>query len=483
MQVTVMMLIDQEEGWKPTITSVLEQTYDNLELLCIDTKVSVKNSEMIKELANQNPRIRVYENIGIKEEAELLNLGLLTAEGHYIMKISNGMVLAPDAVERIMHVFARRKNETAICTAVLPVNRKGEVVQFLLALNEEMENVYLYNPFRICLICKKEVYDKVGGYRKDALYDINNDLCIRIKEYGFSIYYFRAKVCQFNMDETLSAIGNRADFLDLRIKKSAKTIRECRDSDLKIKMLNELIQQCKKYEKNKKCFLLTMWLWGIYNPINQNIIRNQKIKKNSRQSFNIVADSYEQNGSYDEPRKCYMPVMQLIKKYAESDLRLLDVGCGPGTMLEKIFESFPDASRIDGIDLAEEMVKQAKSRLPDQRVNVIEGTIDTINLPRNFYDIELCMHSFHHYPRPLKSLKCMNRVLRKKGILIIVENYYKGWKRLEQNMDAYVSEYSYGDMWMYSAWELIILTYMAGFYKQQFYKVGEKSFLFICQKP
>lgn len=482
MQVTVMMVIDQEEGWEPAITSVLEQTYDNLELLCIDTKSSVKNSEMIRELANQNPGIRIYENIHAKEEAELLNLGLAAAEGHYIMKISNGMVLASDAVERIMHVFERRKNETAICTDVLPINCKGEVAQSLLVLNEEMENVYLYNPFRICMICKKEVYEKVGGYCKDALYDINNDLCIRLMEYGFSIYHFKAKVCQFYMDKTLSAIGNRADFLDLRIRKSAMALRECRDGDLKIKMLKELIQQCKKYEKNKKQFLLTLWFLGICNPINLSIIRNEKIKKNSRQSFNIVADSYEHNGGYDEPRKCYMPVMQLINKYAKKNLRLLDVGCGPGTMLEMILDSFPDAARIDGIDLSGEMVKQANSRLPDQRVNVIEGTIDTINLLEDFYDIELCMHSFHHYPRPLKSLTCMGRVLRKKGILIIAENYYKGWKRLEQNMDAYVSEYSYGDMWMYSAGELMILTYMAGFYKQQFYKIGEKSFLFICQK-
>lgn len=482
MQVTVVMLIGQEGGWRPAITSVLEQTYDNLELLCIDTKASVRNSEMIKELADQNPRIRIYENIYVKEETELLNLALSAAEGHYIIKISNGMILDSDAIERIMYVFARRKNETVICTDVLPVNRKGDIVQFLVAVNEEMENVYLYNPLRICLICKKEVFEKVGGYRKDSLYDINNDLCIRIKEYGLSIYHFKAKVCQFYMDETLSAIGNKTDFLDLRIRKSVKTIRECRDGDIKIKMLNGLIQQCKKYKKNKKRFLLTIWLLGVCNPISQIIIRNQKIEKNSRQSFNIVADSYEQNGSYDEPRKCYMPVVQLIKKYAKKNLRLLDVGCGPGTMLKLILDSFPDVSRIDGIDLSEEMVKQAKSRLPDQRINVIEGTIDTINLPENFYDIELCMHSFHHYPRPLKSLKCMSRVLRKKGMLIIVENYYKGRKRLEMNMDLYVSGYSYGDMWMYSAWELMILTYMAGFYKQQFYKIGENSFLFICKK-
>ncbi len=208
----------------------------------------------------------------------------------------------------------------------------------------------------------------------------------------------------------------------------------------------------------------------------------QKIKNRSRAVFDILADTYEQDGGYDEPRKCYRPAMKMIRKYARKDLKLLDIGCGPGIMLQMVLDTFPDAMRVDGIDLSREMVRQAKGRLLDERAVVVEGTIDTVDFSEDFYDIELCMHSFHHYPRPLKSLRCMSRALRRKGVLIIVDNYYKGLKRLEQNFDLYVNEYCYGDMWMYSAWELVILTSMAGFYKQQCYKVGDKSFMFICQK-
>ena len=127
-------------------------------------------------------------------------------------------------------------------------------------------------------------------------------------------------------------------------------------------------------------------------------------------------------------------------------------------------------------------IRKFLQNLQNTKAHAVTGTIEKVAVQQNYFDIALCMHSFHHYPRPLKSLRCMSRALRRKGVLIIVDNYYKGLKRLEQNFDLYVNEYCYGDMWMYSAWELVILTSMAGFYKQQCYKVGDKSFMFICQK-
>lgn len=482
MQVSVIMLIDKEEGWKPTITSVLEQTYGNLELLCINMGSSAKNREIVRAFSNKDPRVRICENIRGKYADQLLNLGLSTAKGQYIMKISNGTVLDPDAVERIMHVFERRKNEAFIYANVLPINSKGEILQNLLILNEEMENIYLYNPLRKCLICKREVYGRIGGFSRNTMYDTDNDFCIRVREAGIPMYHFQAKVCRQQMDKDVPEIRNCDDLLNLRIRKFKEAIKACTNCDMKIRVLSELIRQCRKYGKTRKALCLTGYLMVLKNPVNQSRVKSQKIENRSKAAFNILADSYEQDGGYDEPRKCYAPVLKMIRKYAGKNLKLLDVGCGPGTMLQMALELFPDALKIDGLDLSPEMVKRANGRLEDERASVIEGTIDTVDFPEGFYDVELCMHSFHHYPKPLKSLRCMNRVLRKKGILIIADNYYRGFKRLEQNFDLYINEYAYGDMWMYSAWELTVLTCMAGFCKQHFYKISEKSFIFICKK-
>ena len=472
MKLSVIALIDEKDGWGPTITSVIEQTYENLELLLINIGMSVSNRELIREFVNTDSRVKACECSHEETASELPNIMRLAIEGQYIMKISNGMILEQTAVERIMHMFQRRKNEVFIYADVLPVNQNNEVLTEILKLNDEMENFYLYNPLRICFVCKKEVYVKVGGFNRSGLFGAAYDFCIRVQEEGVPVYHFRAKICQFRVGKDLSEIKAPDDIVNLRISKFKEEIEQCEILDVKRKVLNELIKQCRKYKSNNKTLRLMLSLIALQNPVNQNRLKMQKIKNRSRAVFDIL----------DEPRKCYRPAMKMIRKYARKDLKLLDIGCGPGIMLQMVLDTFPDAMRVDGIDLSREMVRQAKGRLLDERAVVVEGTIDTVDFSEDFYDIELCMHSFHHYPRPLKSLRCMSRALRRKGVLIIVDNYYKGLKRLEQNFDLYVNEYCYGDMWMYSAWELVILTSMAGFYKQQCYKVGDKSFMFICQK-
>lgn len=207
-----------------------------------------------------------------------------------------------------------------------------------------------------------------------------------------------------------------------------------------------------------------------------------EIRKKTRIAFNKLASNYEKNEDLLEPRKCYAPVLKIIKKYAVTDLKLLDIGCGTGVMLKLICEEFPQASDIFGIDLSPVMVKRARDKLSGYKAHIMKGQIETADLPSEFYDIELCMHSIHHYPTPLKSLKKMERALSKNGILIIADNYYKGWMRIKRNWELCVHNYPNGDMWMYSFFELGVLARLAGFKRSYCCKAGEKSFIFVCQK-
>lgn len=212
------------------------------------------------------------------------------------------------------------------------------------------------------------------------------------------------------------------------------------------------------------------------------LIRTDKITKNTRMAFNKLASTYEMEEALQEPRKCYAPVMKIIKERADKELKLLDVGCGTGVMLKLICKEYPKAKEILGIDLSPAMVKKANSNLKGYTAHVIKGKIETVGLHEEFYNIVLCMHSFHHYPYPLKSLKRLWRTLCRNGILIIADNHYEGWGRIKRNLDLWIHDYPDGDMWMYSCFELSVLTKLAGFKKQQYYKIGEKSFVFVCQK-
>lgn len=211
-------------------------------------------------------------------------------------------------------------------------------------------------------------------------------------------------------------------------------------------------------------------------------IKAEEISKKTKIAFNRLASNYENDETLQEPRKCYAPVLKIIKKQAVTDLKLMDIGCGTGVMLKLVCEEFPQASDILGIDLSPVMVKRARDKLSGYKAHIMERKIEAADLPKGFYDIALCMHSIHHYPSPLKSLKKVEKALGKNGMLIIADNYYKGWERIRRNWELYANNYPDGDVWMYSFFELGVLARVAGFKKSYCYKVGKKSFIFVCQK-
>ncbi len=55
-------------------------------------------------------------------------------------------------------------------------------------------------------------------------------------------------------------------------------------------------------------------------------------------------------------------VVNLLNFPRDSKLKILDLGIGTGQTAEKMLQKFPN-SRIDGYDISENMINQAKSRL------------------------------------------------------------------------------------------------------------------------
>lgn len=208
--------------------------------------------------------------------------------------------------------------------------------------------------------------------------------------------------------------------------------------------------------------------------------RSSLILKQSKDFFNRHAATYE----LVEPAMCYQPVFNKIARISES-IRLLDVGCGNGIMLKRAADELYNVERITGVDISVKMVEEAGNRLSayKRKCRLIEGTMETVKLKKNFYNVVLCMHSFHHYPHPLKTLKEIFKVMERNAVFILADNRRTGIDRLIFNWHLYKQGYPYGDMWIYSKLELIILAKLVGFKMEEYQKVGEKSFIMTLRKP
>ena len=196
------------------------------------------------------------------------------------------------------------------------------------------------------------------------------------------------------------------------------------------------------------------------------------IKENSKVAFNQQAATYDKDIKGQHARSLY-PV--LLEKLSHIPFQsALDLGCGTGEMLKLILQKDPH-KELCGIDLSEEMLAVAKSKLPEQ-VKLLLGDSEVLPFPDNAFDVVYCNDSFHHYPAPQNVLREVNRVLKHGGIFMICngsdgENESdEKWVNIIEGMSVYNEDQ------LHSALE------KAGFYKIKCYINTEKHWLCIFAK-
>lgn len=79
----------------------------------------------------------------------------------------------------------------------------------------------------------------------------------------------------------------------------------------------------------------------------------------------------------------------------EAQIRVVDLGCGTGTVAKAILETFPHAS-ITCVDLAENMIAAAKAKLARHSgVEYVVGNFRTFSFDRT-YDVVVSSLALHH---------------------------------------------------------------------------------------
>jgi ubiquinone/menaquinone biosynthesis C-methylase UbiE len=100
--------------------------------------------------------------------------------------------------------------------------------------------------------------------------------------------------------------------------------------------------------------------------------------------------------------------------------RILDVGTGPGRLLQIINDSNPNLE-LFGLDISKSMYKRAKKNLNGLGIELAHGNILKTNFDSNFFDLVTCTGSFYLWDHPKESLKEINRILKNKGLALLFE--------------------------------------------------------------
>jgi len=107
--------------------------------------------------------------------------------------------------------------------------------------------------------------------------------------------------------------------------------------------------------------------------------------------------------------------------------KVLDLGCGPATQLAQIAQINPQIEFV-GVDMSENMLKNARAYCDQQGVNNISFVRDDISIlntiPDNSVDAVISTLALHHLPNERLLRNCygqIKRVLREEGALFLVD--------------------------------------------------------------
>lgn len=140
--------------------------------------------------------------------------------------------------------------------------------------------------------------------------------------------------------------------------------------------------------------------------------------KDTLKEYERLAPVYDRRWSSYISR-CTHETLERFPRDLGEGMRVLDVGCGTGVLLEAILRRFP-AVRVTGVDPSPSMLQFARRRLPDH-AQLLDGRAEDLPVADSQFDAVVSCSAFHYFDRPDKALEEMKRVLKPGGQLIITD--------------------------------------------------------------
>lgn len=124
-KISVIMPVHNAEAWlQKAVVSCLNQTYTNIELICVDDCSTDNSVNLIKNMQKKDKRIVLLENKNNVGPGLSRNAGIDAATGKYIAFIDNDDYYEPDAMQTLYDLI--KKHQTPAVFANWFVDKDGK---------------------------------------------------------------------------------------------------------------------------------------------------------------------------------------------------------------------------------------------------------------------------------------------------------------------------------------------------------------------
>ena len=187
----VMAVYNDESNIESSIDSILNQTYQDWELIIVNDGCTDKTPLLLDKVAQKDDRIKILEqkNMGL---THALIRGCQEAKGEYIARQDSGDISFPTRLTQQVKVLDQDINVSLVSSFTKFVAPQKEILQIAEVASLRFRKTN--DPFAIDnfqmpthhgnTMFRHRDYQKVGGYRDNFYYAQDRDLWIRLIEIG-----------------------------------------------------------------------------------------------------------------------------------------------------------------------------------------------------------------------------------------------------------------------------------------------------------
>lgn len=178
------------------IESVLNQTYQDFELVIVNDASTDNTLEIIEKYAESDYRIKIITNKENEKLPKSLNTGFKLCQGEYFTWTSDDNLYLPQALEKMIAVLESDRDIDFVYTREKFINEDGKIIGER-AIPKDLDDLYSRNIISACFMYKKEVHINLEGYDEEKFLVEDYDFFLRAyMKYKFkyiseSLYLYR----------------------------------------------------------------------------------------------------------------------------------------------------------------------------------------------------------------------------------------------------------------------------------------------------
>jgi len=200
----IMSVFNDEKSVGKSIESILNQTYDNFELIIVEDASTDNSKEIIENYRNSDERIKLFsnnKNIGLTKS---LNIALSYSKGEIIARQDSDDISLKTRLKKQVDVLSTNKYSFSTTRAINSVTNKL-MPRFTYYLPQRLVMKYK-NPFiHGTLMIKKKVLLKVGGYDERFYYSQDYKLYSDLLKQKYNYHFIKEPLYVLNLQNNISS--------------------------------------------------------------------------------------------------------------------------------------------------------------------------------------------------------------------------------------------------------------------------------------